>query len=74
MLTSGEDRIVRIVAVDWNGKILSPCGRCRELVLQVSGDGETEVIIGEDRVVKIKELMPNHWYENSSRAFEDQIN
>lgn len=32
MITHNESRIITIVAVDQNGKIISPCGRCRELI------------------------------------------
>ena len=46
MITGGESRIESIVAVDWDGSILSPCGRCRELVVQVDdGNAETRVIL-----------------------------
>ena len=29
MVTAGENRVVRMVAVNWDGEILPPCGRCR---------------------------------------------
>ena len=35
MLTAGEDAIRRIVAVDQNGKVMAPCGSCRELMAQL---------------------------------------
>ena len=28
MITAGESRIETIVAVDWDGSVLPPCGRC----------------------------------------------
>jgi cytidine deaminase len=31
MLTAGESKIMTIVAVNCEGAILPPCGRCREL-------------------------------------------
>jgi len=37
MLTNKEYNIKRIVAVSNNGKIIPPCGRCRELIYEISG-------------------------------------
>lgn len=63
MITVGESRIKKIVAVwkDKKGKIyiLHPCGRCREFMRQINRQNmETEVILGKNRVVKLKELLP----------------
>ncbi len=63
MVTAGESRIMRIVAVwkDDQGKVfvLSPCGRCREFMRQIHGDNlETDVILGREHVVKLRELLP----------------
>ena len=35
MLTNGEDAMKRVVAVNWDGKVLSPCGACREVMTQL---------------------------------------
>jgi len=65
MVTSGEQRIARIVAV-WTNEdgaihILSPCGRCREFIAQIhSANMETEVILARDRTVLLHELLPQH--------------
>ena len=32
MITQGEQRIRRVIAVNWNGKAMPPCGACRELM------------------------------------------
>jgi cytidine deaminase len=62
MVTAGENKIATIVAVDWDGTVISPCGRCREFIYQVDGrSGETRVIL-RDRIVKIKDLLPEHWW------------
>ena len=63
MVTSGEYRFKKIVAVwkDKNGKahVLHPCGRCREFMRQMSKRNmESEIILGLDKVVKLKELLP----------------
>ena len=65
MITHGEQSIRRIVAVLGNGTILSPCGRCREFMHQVDGSNmdHTEVLLGKDRVVKLRDLLPHPWDE-----------
>ena len=34
MITNGESTIRRVIAVNWDGKAMSPCGTCRELAPQ----------------------------------------
>jgi cytidine deaminase len=70
MVTSGEYRITKIVAVwrdNGNGKlyVLPPCGRCREFIRQIDeANLETEVILAKDKTVKLKDLLPYHeWPE-----------
>ena len=61
MITAGESRIMAIVAVDWDGTILQPCGRCRELVVQVDPrNAETRVILPKGERA-MRELLPDHW-------------
>lgn len=68
MITAGEYRIKRIVAVwlDENEQahILSPCGRCRELIRQVDPENvNTEVILDADKTVALSDLLPLHdWF------------
>lgn len=61
MLKHRERRIAEIVALGEQG-IRPPCGRCRELMLQVSPDNaNTRVAIGEGQSVLLSELLPHHW-------------
>ena len=61
MVTAGESRIETIVAVDWDGSILSPCGRCREFVVQIDpGNAATRVILAGG-VAPMHDLLPHHW-------------
>lgn len=61
MIKGGETRIQKIVAVSTNS-ILSPCGRCREMMIQVNqSNGDTDVILSESRTVKLSSLLPEHW-------------
>ena len=65
MITGGEQRIRKIVAVLGDGKVLPPCGRCREFMYQVDKRNldETEVVLARDKSVKLRELLPHPWDE-----------
>ena len=60
MITAGESKIMKIVAVGKEGNIMPPCGRCRELISQINIDNvNTKVMITKDKIVTIKELLPH---------------
>ena len=64
MITNGESRIEKVVAVMPNGKVGSPCGACREYMMQLDADsGEIEILldIETEKTVKLKELIPDWW-------------
>jgi len=62
MVTAGESRVLKMVAVGSKGQILPPCGRCREFIVQLhEGNRDTEVMVGPGTVVRLKELLPHHW-------------
>lgn len=65
MITAGETGIAKIVAVWGENTILPPCGRCRELMYQIDESNLecTEIIVGVDSVVKLKELLPHPYHE-----------
>jgi len=64
MVTAGESSIARVVAV-CGDVVLPPCGRCREFMYQIDHNNlsSTDVILGADRTVKLKELLPYPWNE-----------
>lgn len=62
MVTAGENRVEAIVAVGWDKKVMSPCGRCRELLMQL-GNPEARVFLSPDTAVSVKELLPHYWAE-----------
>lgn len=62
MLTAGENRVESIVAVGWDKKVMPPCGRCRELLMQL-GNPEVRVFLSPDKAVPVKELLPYYWAE-----------
>ncbi len=65
MITAGESRIAKIVAVWGDRVVLPPCGRCRELMYQIDQDNfeTTEVILGENKSVRLRELLPHPYDE-----------
>ena len=68
MLKSHESEIYSIVAVDSGGKVIAPCGRCRELLWQVSPrNADTRVILGQGIVVTLTELLP-HRFGNANET------
>lgn len=61
MVTAGANRVLRMVAVLWDGSVIPPCGRCREFISQLHRDNmETEVMVAEDLVVTLRESLPFH--------------
>ncbi len=64
MITNGESQIDKVVAVMSDGKVGSPCGACREFMMQLDKDsGEIEILLDLDtqKTVKLKELLPDWW-------------
>lgn len=64
MITHGESRIAKVVAVMPEGKVGPPCGACREYMMQLDKDsGDIEVLLDFEKrkVVLLKELMPEWW-------------
>jgi cytidine deaminase len=66
MLKARETVINSIVAVNSSG-IMMPCGRCRELMLQVSQENlKTKVVIDEENYWRLVDLLPKHWIHNKN--------
>ena len=61
MLKHRETRIQAIVSVTAEA-VLPPCGRCRELMLQLDAkNSEAQVVLPNDSVVLLRDLLPEHW-------------
>ena len=66
MITNGESRIDKVVAVMSDGSLGAPCGACREYMMQLDKDsGEIEILLDLEskKTVKLKQLIPNWWGE-----------
>ncbi len=65
MITNGENAIKRVIAVNWDGKAMPPCGACRELMTQLMPKDYRDVQVMFDyennRVVTLGELTPEWW-------------
>jgi len=62
MVTAGESRVLKMVAVNWDGAILPPCGRCREFISQLHDDNlQTEVMVDTGIILMLRELLPYDW-------------
>ena len=64
MITNGESQIEKVVAVMPDGKVGSPCGACREFMMQLDKDsGEIEILLDleTEKVIQLKDLVPDWW-------------
>ncbi len=66
MITCGESRIKALVCVMGNGAVGSPCGACRELLMQIDAQSANiEILTGVEPYtsVRLGELVPDWWGE-----------
>ena len=64
MITNGESKIVRLVCVMRDGSVGSPCGACREYLMQLDQDSpEMEILVDleTEKTVLLKDLIPDWW-------------
>lgn len=64
MLTSGESQIDKIVCVMADGNVGTPCGACRELIMQLDKDSKNiQILIDKVKYITVtmNELMPDWW-------------
>ena len=61
---NGESLIDKVVAVMPDGKVGSPCGACREYMMQLDkGSGDIEILLDLEtqKTVRLRELIPDWW-------------
>lgn len=61
MITAGESRIVKIVAVSACNGVIPPCGRCREFMYQVNHANLRTEILLKDTIATLDSLLPDRW-------------
>lgn len=64
MITNGESKIDKVVAIMPNGAVGSPCGACRELMMQLDKDAaDIEILLDleGEKTVRLGELSPDWW-------------
>lgn len=64
MITNGEHEIEKVVAITEDGRVGSPCGACREYMMQLAADsGEIEILVDYEsrKTVRLGELIPDWW-------------
>ncbi len=65
MLTCGEQKVDKVLAIMPNGKTGAPCGACRELMVQLMPDAYASVEIMLDyesgKVITLGDLTPDWW-------------
>ena len=64
MLKNRESEISMIVAVTIDKKVLTPCGRCRELMYQINrANADTQIVINSNESTTLQELLPLYWLD-----------
>ena len=65
MITNGEYKIKKIIAINSEGKVISPCGACRELMSQLMPSDYKKIEIMLDyekcKIVTLGDLTPEWW-------------
>ncbi len=62
MITAGENRVLKMIAVGTDGEIMPPCGRCREFISDLHSQNlNTEVMLSEGVILTLRELLPYDW-------------
>ena len=63
MIKNGETKIRIIVAATAKGAILPPCGRCRELFIQVDAANLDTAVILHGGAQPLRDLLPHNWQD-----------
>lgn len=61
MVTAGESRIIKLVAVYHTGEVIPPCGRCRQFISQINDNNFQCEVMLKDKIVTISDLLPERW-------------
>ena len=64
MITNGENEIAKVVCIDSKGNVGSPCGACREYLMQLSKNSKDIEILKNEKtkeIIRLEELIPDWW-------------
>lgn len=65
MITNGEKKIDKVLAIMPDGKSGAPCGACRELMVQLMPNDykDIEILLDyeSERIVKLGDITPEWW-------------
>lgn len=62
MITAGQSRIEKIVAVHEGNEVVAPCGRCREFICQIHDENENcQVLLPGGEIKTVGQLLPDRW-------------
>ncbi len=65
MITNGEQKIQKVLAIMPNGKTGAPCGACREVMVQLMPDDYQQIEIMLDyeneKIITLGKLTPKWW-------------
>lgn len=62
MTKDGQSKAVAMVAMSNDDKFMPPCGRCREMFIQINRDNmDMQIITSEDSMVKLRDIFLEPW-------------
>ncbi len=66
MITNGENEIIKVLTIMDDGKCGSPCGACRELMVQLMPNGkykDIEIMLdyASGRTIRLGDITPEWW-------------
>ena len=64
MITNGDSQVVKLVCIVPDGSVGSPCGACREYLMQLHVENRRTQILQElssGKTITLDELLPDWW-------------
>lgn len=64
MITNGESQIEKVLAIMPDGRVGSPCGACREYMMQLDkNSGSIEILLDYEtrKIITLDKLIPDWW-------------
>ena len=64
MITNKENEIIKLLCVDSKGNVGSPCGSCREYLMQLNKNSKNiEILknIDSKETITLEQLIPDWW-------------